>query len=100
MVRDDNAFVIMPEKNNAIVTFLRDNAWALAIVIASVIAQWSVFGVRLTNIEQRQDRQGATIVSLQSSVADVQTQYAALNAKLDALGDNVLYIRNRIDNTR
>lgn len=77
--------------------FIRNNAWAIVIVVASVVAQWAIFSTRLDTIEQRQDRQGTTIAALQTSVQDVQTQYAALNAKLDALNDNVLYIRNRID---
>lgn len=90
----------MPDQNNFFIGFIRNNAWAIVIVTASVVAQWAVFSTRLDTIEQRQDRQGTAITGLQSSVADVQTQYAALNAKLDALNDNVLYIRNRIDNTR
>lgn len=77
--------------------FLTKNAWALAIVLSSVIAQWAVFGVRLDNIEARQDRQGTAISTLQASVAEVQNQYSALNAKVDAVGSNVDYIRNRID---
>lgn len=77
--------------------FFSKNAWAIVLVIASVVAQWAVFGVRLDNIEQRQDRQGNSIQTLQATVSTVQTQYAALNAKLDAIDSNVNYIRSRID---
>lgn len=76
---------------------MRNNMWAIALVIASVIAQWAVFGVRLDNIEGRQDRQGTAITDLQDQLTQTQSQYAALNAKVDAVSDNVLYIRQRID---
>lgn len=85
------------ESNNFLIDFVRNNAWAIIIVIASIVAQWAIFSTRLTNDEGRLDRQSSAISTLQSSVNDVQTQYAALNAKLDALNDNVLYIRNRVD---
>ncbi len=81
-----------------LIDFLRSNAWALIIVASSLIGQWYVTTARLDTIEARQDRQGAAITALQTSVADVQTQYAALNAKLDAIDSNVNYIRSRIDN--
>lgn len=84
---------------NPITDFIQKNLWALIIVTASVIAQWAVFSVRLQNIEARQDRQGTVITALQDQMRDTQTQYAALNAKVDAVNDNVLYIRERIDKT-
>lgn len=85
-----------PAQNN-FVGFLKNNLWAIALVLASVVAQWSVFGVRLDNIEARQDRQGTAIADLQNQVTTTQTQYAALDAKVDAMNDNILYIRQRID---
>lgn len=84
--------------------WLKSNSITLTLVIAGVIASYSVntalYGYRLTSIEARQDRQGTAITSLQTSVADVQTQYAALSAKLDAIDSNVTYIRNRLDSDR
>lgn len=70
---------------------------AVVTVFISLITQWAVFGVRLSNVESRQDRQSAAIVSLQDNVAQQQANYAALSAKIDALTDNVSYIRSRID---
>lgn len=74
------------------------NYWPIAMVMASIIAQWAVFGVKIQALEDRQDRQGTSIANLQTSVTEVQTQYAALGAKLDAIDSNVNYIRSRIDN--
>lgn len=81
--------------------WLKSNSITLTIVIAGVIASYSVntalYGYRLSSIEARQDRQGTAITALQTSIADVQTQYAALNAKLDGIDSTVNYIRSRID---
>lgn len=84
---------------NFLMGFVKNNAWAIVIVTASVVAQWSIFSTRLTAIEQRQDRQGDSIQTIQNSLSDVQTQYAGLNAKLDGISDNVSYIRSRLDKT-
>lgn len=91
----------MPEntekKEGALSSFLAKNAWALIIVTSSVVGQWAVFGARLDNLEARVDRQGTAITDIRSQVQETQNQYAALNAKVDALKDGVDYIRNRID---
>lgn len=71
--------------------------WPVVLVVVSLAAQWAILGQRVSATEARLDRQGAAIVTLQQSDTERQAQYAALSAKLDALGDNVLYIRNRID---
>lgn len=80
---------------------MKTNAIPIVIGIATLIASYSVnvalYGYRLSAVEARQDRQGTAITSLQASVADVQTQYAALNAKLDGIDSTVNYIRSRID---
>lgn len=89
----------MNENRNTIFDYII-KVWPIIAIVLSLVAQWAIFGVRIASLEDRQNRQGTAIVSLQASVADVQTQYAALNAKLDALGDNVLYIRTRIDAQR
>lgn len=70
---------------------------AIATVVASLITQWAVFGVRLSAVESRQDNQEATLTALQTSLTTQIANYAALSAKIDALTDNVNYIRNRID---
>lgn len=89
------------EKNSKWVDLFR-TFWPVAVVLISVVVNsvinWTTFGVRLDAIESRQDRQGSAITSLQTSVTDTQNNYAALNAKVDSLSDNVLYIRQRIDN--
>lgn len=71
--------------------------WPAALVVISLAAQWAILGQRVSAAEQQLDRQGASIITLQANDREREAQYAALNAKLDALNDNVLYIRNRID---
>lgn len=70
---------------------------ALATIIVSLVAQWAVFGTRLTAAEQREDRQGTAITALQNTLTQQQADYAALSAKIDGISDNVSYIRSRID---
>lgn len=72
--------------------------WPVVLVVISLAAQWAILGQRVEAAEGRLDRQGNAITALQASDREREAQYAALNAKLDALNDNVLYIRNRIDN--
>lgn len=71
---------------------------SLMAIIVSLSAQWAVFGVRISAVEDRQDRQGTAIATLQDSFTTQQSNYAALAAKLDAVNENVVYIRSRIDN--
>lgn len=70
---------------------------AIATVLVSLITQWAVFGVRLSAVEQRQDRQGTTITTLQGQVTGLANDISGIKAKVDAINDNVNYIRNRID---
>lgn len=85
------------EKRVQLPEFVTRNAWALIIVAASVIGQWAVFGVRLDSIEARVERQGTSISDIRSSLAETQNQYAALEAKLEGIDQNVNYIRTRLD---
>lgn len=78
------------------------NYWPIMIsavtIVVSIATQWAIFGSRLAAVESRQDRQGTAISALQDATTQQQANYAALSAKLDALSDNVSYIRSRIDN--
>lgn len=71
--------------------------WPVVLVVVSLAAQWAILGQRVNTVEARLDRQGQAITTLQQSDTERQAQYAALSAKLDAVNDNLLYIRNRID---
>jgi uncharacterized coiled-coil protein SlyX len=84
-------------KQNQLVEFLTKNIWAIALVVSSVIAQWAVFGVRIDNIEARQDRQDAVVSDLRDQVQESQRDVAALSEKVDSVKESVDYIRNRID---
>lgn len=86
-----------PSPAGPVIEFFSKNAWAMAIVASSVIAQWAVFGVRLDSVEDRIDRQGMAITELRSEVQETKEQYAALNEKVDSVKESVDYIRNRID---
>lgn len=70
---------------------------AIVTVIVSLITQWAVFGVRLSGVEDRQNRQGTTISTLQIQVTGLANDISGIKAKVDAINDNVNYIRNRID---
>lgn len=78
-----------------------ENYWPITLSVitvgVSIATQWAIFGSRLTAVELRQDRQGSAITSLQSSLTQQQADYAALSAKIDAMSDNVSYIRTRVD---
>lgn len=78
-------------------SFLKDNLVALIAAIFSFVSMYAVDNYRINSLQDRQDRQGTVIATLQSQQTEQATNYAALSAKLDALGDNVLYIRSRID---
>lgn len=72
-------------------------ALAITTVMVSLVTQWAVYGIRIANVESRQDRQAAAIMVIQGQITDQVANYAALQAKLDAIKDNVDYIRSRID---
>lgn len=69
---------------------------AVVTVCVSLVAQWAVFTVRLSNIEGRQDRQTEAIQKLQDSDKSQIAIAATLSAKVDAIADNVNFIRDRI----
>lgn len=84
-------------KPNPLVEFLTKNVWAIALVVSSVIAQWAVFGVRIDNIEARQDRQDLAVIDLRTQLQETKENYAALEEKVDSVKESVDYIRSRID---
>ncbi len=57
----------------------------------------SIQNVRITALEVRQDRQATAIMTLNTQMTNVVTNFAALSSKVDAINENVTYIRNRID---
>lgn len=84
-------------KPNPFLDFFAKNAWALILVVSSVVAQWAVFGVRLDNLEQGVDTNTLAISETRTQLAETQNQYAALEAKLEGIDANVTYIRTRLD---
>lgn len=71
--------------------------FSLSSILISLVAQWAILGQRITAIEARQDRQSTAVLALQTQTSDLSNNYATLAAKLDAINDNVNYIRSRID---
>lgn len=80
------------EKTNPFADFLFRNAWALILVVASVVGQWAVFGVRLDNLEDRvsanaeaieapQDQANATALD----IAQIQKDIEYMRMKLDRI---------------
>lgn len=86
-----------PKINSFLTDFLAKNAWALIIVVSSVVAQWAVFGTRLDSLEAKVVHQESMIAETRTQLAETQNQYSALEAKLEGIDANVTYIRNRID---
>lgn len=78
-------------------SFFRENLVALIAAAISFVSMYAVDNYRLNTLSDRQDRQRTAITAIQDQITTQATNYAALSAKLDALGDNVLCIRNRID---
>lgn len=71
--------------------------FAVVSIVVSLTAQWAILGIRIAAVEQRQDRQGNAITDMQSQLSQQAANYAELKAKIDAVSDNVSYIRSRID---
>lgn len=75
--------------------------WPLALsvitVIISLAAQWAILGYRIANVEARQDRQGASITTLQQQVGDLTSAISGMKSDIGSIKDNVTYIRDRID---
>ena len=70
---------------------------SLAGILVSLVAQWAVFGVRLNALEDKQDKQEQSIMAVRDLQVLQTANYAELKAKLESVGDNVNYIRSRID---
>lgn len=70
--------------------FFEKNAWALALVGASLIAQWTIFSYRLGTDEKRLDAQSAKIQVIQ----DGQNQTAVT---LAGIQKDIEYIRLKVD---
>lgn len=77
--------------------WLKHNAWSLVIAAVTMISTFALYGIKIQNLEERADRQGVALTTVQTSLANTQSQYAALSAKIDAMNDLLIYIRNRID---
>lgn len=70
---------------------------AIVTIVVSLAAQWAVYGVRLNALEDRQNRQSEDIAEIRGQILTQVTSTAELNAKVDAMSDNINYIRSRID---
>ncbi len=71
--------------------------FSLATVLVSLVSVWATYGIRLQNVENRQDRQSAAIMAIQTELQTQAKDSARLEAKVDAIDNNVDYIRGRID---
>lgn len=72
--------------------------FSVTTIIVSLLTQWVLLGYRISAVESRQDRQGSAITDIQAQLSTQAANYAALSAKLDAIDNDVTYIRQRIDN--
>lgn len=70
---------------------------AIITIIASLIFQWAVFGVRLMSVESAVTDLKSINIDLQRQVSDQKANYAKQDAKIDAIAENVSYIRSRVD---
>lgn len=84
-------------KENSLNSFIARNAWAIIIVSASVIGQWAVLGTKVTGVEERVGNLETADISFREELNANKSDVAALNAKVDAVSENVTYIRSRID---
>lgn len=77
-------------------------SWGFLIIpivsaLITISGVWATFGVRLSGVEARQDRQGTAITNLQDADKGQVANYAELKAKVDIMIDDIRYIRSRID---
>lgn len=90
-----------PRQNNGGMGDYLRTYWPVIIFLVgtfvSLVTQWAVLGIRLSNVEARQDRQGDAITDVKNQLTQQAANYAELKAKLDAISDNVAYIRSRMD---
>lgn len=70
---------------------------SLLTIGVTIVTQWALLGQRITALESRQDRQEQAVVDVKAQLTVQAANYAALSAKIDAIGDNVSYIRSRVD---
>lgn len=67
------------------------------VISVAFITQWAIIGVRVSNVETRQDRQSTAITNLQTQVGSITNDISGMKENLSAIKDNVNYIRTRID---
>ncbi len=75
--------------------------WPIFVTICT-IAVWMVISdtknqSRISALEDRADRQGNSIMIIQSQVVGILADVSGMKSKLDGISENVNYIRNRID---
>ncbi len=77
--------------------WIKSNGISIVIALITFVSTYSVLGYRVTAIEARQDRQGATISAIQTQVTGLANDISGIRAQLNAIDSNVNYIRSRID---
>lgn len=70
---------------------------ALTMNYALTQSQVRDLATRMSSVEARQDRQGASISTLQDQVNQLASDVSGMKSDIGAIKDNVNYIRNRID---
>lgn len=75
--------------------------WPIGISIITIgvsfTAQWAVLGIRITALEDRQNRQATNLSALQTQVIGLANDVSGMKADIGSIKDNVTYIRSRID---
>lgn len=79
-----------PQKLPWITEFLAKNAWAIALVVMSIVAQWSIFSYRLSVDEKRLDTQSAKIAQIQADQNSTAVALAGIQKDIE-------YIRIAVD---
>lgn len=77
--------------------FFKNNAVTLIVGAISFVSIYAVNNYRLNTLETRQDRQAEQIQGVRDQVNDQGRSIVAMQTKIDAINDNVNYIRSRID---
>lgn len=70
--------------------FFERNAWALALIAASIIAQWTIIGYRLTADEKRLDAQSSRISAVENNNQSIAITLAGIQKDIE-------YIKIQVD---
>jgi hypothetical protein len=83
------------EQGDNLIQHIKDN-WQIYGAIVLIITTTVTYGLKITNLEARQDKSDSTHIQIENKLAEQQLQYADIQTRLASIETSIKYIERNI----